>query len=66
METKVLLEQSFLLSITESCDRAAGLYCDSRVSLDYFQINDLTEEGFLSELPPLQLKLVELNQQHCN
>jgi hypothetical protein len=62
METKILLEHSTILSIIESCDRAAGINGDSRVSIDYSEINDLMGEGFLSELPPLQLKIMELQQ----
>jgi len=66
METEIFLEHSTILSIIESCDRATGVNSDSRVSIDFTQIEELTEEGFLSELPPLQLKILELQQQQCN
>jgi hypothetical protein len=60
VEITVLTENPIIFSVTNCIDRNCLLFTDSLVMLGYGEVEDLSREHFLDELPDLQLKMGEL------
>jgi hypothetical protein len=55
MKTIILLENSTILSLAESWGRTCTVMNDSPLSAAYWNLEEMSGEKLLDELPPLQV-----------